>query len=161
MRTPGQSHGLEPLWEGGLSALIPLAPPLSSFSPAELGDSGCCGCWVSSVLPAAPGLPYKALMVPPKPRFQVTPDSPPQEKWTWGVGAPCHPATPCHRAVNWLFIQDVGEKEGLKQGGDTQETDSGFLNSSFYCIPWVTVFKVFYWTTSCGEGGGGEGRKRE
>lgn len=136
-------------------------PSPFQFSPAELGTGGCCGGWVSSALPAAPGLPYKDLMVPPKPRFLVTPDSPLREKWAWGAGAPCHSAPPCHRAVNQLFIQHVGEKEGLKQGGDRQGADSGFLNSSFYCIPWVTGFQVFYWTTSCGEGGGREGRKRE
>lgn len=158
----GESPRSEP-WPGasteeGLSALIPLAPPLSSFSPAELGTGGCCGGWVSSALPAAPGLPYKALMVPPKPRFHVTPDSPSRRGVQVNPVTLPHPVT--ELSISYLFRM-WGKRKGVKQGGDRQGTDSGFLNSSFYCIPWVTGFQVFYWTTSRGEGGGEEGRKRE
>jgi hypothetical protein len=126
-------HGLEPLKAGGLSILILAVPSLPSlslfslpnFSPTELGNSWLLWRWVSSALCAAPGLPYKALEVPPKPSFQVRPDSPQQEKWAWNVGSTCHSAPPCHRAVNQLVIySEYGEREGLKQGGDRQETDS-------------------------------------
>lgn len=156
--SPGWSHGLEPLWEEGRPVS---SHPCCPFPVSHLQSwwvDGCCGGWFSSAQHAAPGLPYKALTVPPKPSFQVRPHTPPTAR-EMGVGCRYNlpPRPTLSRSCQSVFHSGCGGKGRAGTGrGQTGDRLSGSQNGSFYCIPWVAGFLVFYWTSIPW---GGEGRR--